>query len=171
MMSAILPCSRTTRRRRERISLGESAAVSSINNCLSFSRFTAEVRRGQSSSSNCPERTRVWSMRPSEESIRSISDSAGISMENTMTGLSLEMTACSTKFMAKVVLPIEGRPAMITKSEGCRPEVISSRSRKPVDSPVISPLRLKSSSIRSTALVSRSLIPMGPPVLGRSSAI
>ena len=34
-------------------------------------------------------------------------------------------------FRTKLVLPIEGRAAMITRSPGCRPEVISSRSAKP----------------------------------------
>ncbi len=92
-------------------------------------------------------------------------------MENTITGRSLAITACSTRFMAKVVLPMEGRPAMITRSEGCRPEVISSRSRNPVERPVISPFMLNSSSMRSTALASSSLMPMGPPDLGRSSLI
>ncbi|MDF2794593.1 MAG: hypothetical protein K0S85_2346, partial [Pseudomonas orientalis] len=40
-----------------------------------------------------------------------ISDSPGISREYTSTALSLRSTAFSTRFIAKVVLPIDGRPA------------------------------------------------------------
>ncbi|MOA61705.1 hypothetical protein D3C78_1869120 [compost metagenome] len=56
-------------------------AVSSMNSLRSLSRLTALVRRGQSSSSRRPERTLVWSMRPSEASIRMTMDSEGISSE------------------------------------------------------------------------------------------
>ena len=37
-------------------------------------------------------------------------------------------TAFSTRFMANAVLPIEGLPATIIRSDFCQPEVISSRS-------------------------------------------
>ncbi len=69
--------------------------------------------------------------------MRMISDSAGISMLNTSTGRSCFSTAFSTRFIANAVLPIEGRPATITRSARCRPEVRSSRSMKPVLCPVI----------------------------------
>ncbi len=98
---------------------------------------TAEVRRGQSSSLSLPVRTRCWSMRPSEDIIRIASCSPGISMENTATGTCPLIAAFSAIFMAKVVLPMEGRPAMMTRSERCRPEVLSSKSSKPVGTPVI----------------------------------
>ncbi|MNJ55915.1 hypothetical protein D3C77_514350 [compost metagenome] len=70
----------------------------------------------------------VWSIRPRDESIRMISDSPGISREYTRTALSLRNTAFSTRFMAKVVLPMDGRPATMIKSAGCSPLVFSSRS-------------------------------------------
>ena len=47
---------------------------------------------------------------------------------------------------------MEGRPATITRSDGCMPLVILSRSLKPVDKPVMSPPEWNSSSIRSKAL-------------------
>ena len=52
------PCSRFRRRERARTSLGERAAESSMNMGASESMFTAEVRRGHSSSSSFPVRTR-----------------------------------------------------------------------------------------------------------------
>ena len=171
MINPRSPCSRTIRRARVRISIGDRPAVSSINSLRSLSMLTAEVRRGQSSSSRRPERTLVWSMRPSEDSIRMISDSPGISSENTSTALSLRITAFSTRFMAKVVLPIDGRPATIIRSAGCKPDVMLSSSVKPVDRPVMEPSLLNSVSMRSIALVSSALTPSGPPVLGRLSAI
>ena len=50
-------------------------------------------------------------------------ESAGISIENTNTGLPDLMPACSAIFIARAVLPMDGRPARIIKSEGCQPEV------------------------------------------------
>ncbi|MNP53347.1 hypothetical protein D3C76_1478160 [compost metagenome] len=100
-----------------------------------------------------------------------ISDSPGISREYTSTALSLRSTAFSTRFMAKVVLPIDGRPATMIRSAGCRPLVFSSRSVKPVDTPVMSLSELNSVSMRSMAMVNSSLTPTGPPVFGRASAI
>ncbi|MNN16155.1 hypothetical protein D3C81_1292840 [compost metagenome] len=67
-------------------------------------------------------------MRPREDSIRMISDSPGISREYTRTAFSLRNTAFSTRFIAKVVLPMDGRPATMIRSDGCRPLVFSSRS-------------------------------------------
>ena len=54
-------------------------------------------------------------------------------------GLVVLAAALSTRFIAKLVLPIEGRPATITKSEACRPDVRLSRSMNPVVNPVMSP--------------------------------
>ncbi|MNJ60320.1 hypothetical protein D3C77_560420 [compost metagenome] len=142
-----------------------------MNSLRSLSRFTAEVSRGQSSSSSLPARTLVWSMRPTEASIRITMESAGISRENTSTALSVRSTAFSTRFIAKVVLPIDGRPATMIRSAGCRPLVASSRSVKPVDRPVIASPALNSVSMRSMALTRMSLMPTGPPVFGRASAI
>ena len=44
----------------------------------------------------------------------------------------------SPMFMEKEVFPMDGRPATITRSPGCRPEVMRSRSSKPVGTPVTS---------------------------------
>jgi len=43
----------------------------------------------------------------------------------------------SAMFKANAVLPMEGRPAMMISSPGCRPEVMPSRSWKPVATPVM----------------------------------
>ena len=40
-------------------------------------------------------------------------------------------------FVAKAVLPIEGRPAIITKSDLCNPPNFSSKSVRPVGTPTI----------------------------------
>ena len=50
-------------------------------------------------------------------------------------------------FMQKLVLPIAGRAATMTRSERCRPEVNSSKSVKPVATPVTSSFFSASSSI------------------------
>ncbi|MCY1449234.1 hypothetical protein D9M71_659600 [compost metagenome] len=142
-----------------------------MNSLRSLSRLTAEVRRGQSSSSSLPERTLVWSMRPRDESIRITIESEGISREYTSTTLSVRSTAFSTRFMAKVVLPMDGRPATMIRSDGCRPLVFSSRSVKPVEIPVNASLVLNRWSMRSMVFTRMSPIPTGPPVFGRDSAI
>ena len=41
---------------------------------------------------------------------------------------------------AKEVLPMAGRPAIITKSDACQPAVILSKSWKPLGTPVKLPL-------------------------------
>ena len=47
--------------------------------------------------------------------------------------------AFSQIFTASVDLPMDGRPATMIRSPGCRPEVISSSCLKPVAMPVILP--------------------------------
>ena len=173
MIRPILPpFSRAIRRARERISVGLRPGVSSMYRGLSFSRLTAEVNRGQSSSSSLPLRTLVWSIRPSEDSIRMASASAGISILNTRMGVPVLIRAFSTIFIAKVVLPIEGRPATIIRSAGCIPEVWSSRSRKPVVRPVVCSPDSNSSSMRLRVVARIGLMAFGPePSLLRDSAI
>ncbi len=46
-------------------------------------------------------------------------------MLNTATGRPWSIATCSAMFSASEVLPIEGRPAMTTRSPGCRPEVVA----------------------------------------------
>ncbi len=52
-------------------------------------------------------------------------------------------------FKAKAVFPMEGRPAMMMKSLGWKPEVIRSSSSKPEASPVMCSLRSYSFSMCS----------------------
>ena len=104
-------------------------------------------------------------MRPKEDIILIAKESAGISIENTSTGCDPLIAACSATFMTKVVLPIDGRPATITKSDRCNPEVNVSKSVNPVERPVIElPLWYKA-SIRSTARPRTDFIGSGPPSL------
>ena len=116
-------------------------------------------------------RTAVWLIRPREASMRIISCWAGISMENTRIGASWCKIACSTRFMAKDVLPMEGRPATMIRSDFCRPEVLLSRSRKPVLKPVILPPARLSSSTRSSVPLSSVSTSSGPPAFGPCSPI
>ncbi len=59
-----------------------------------------------------------------------------ISIEKTRTGSFTSRPTYSAMLSARLVLPIAGRPATMTSSPGCRPEVISSKSTKPVATPV-----------------------------------
>ncbi len=88
--------------------------------------------------------------------------SAGISSENTATGTFSLMETFSTMFIASDVLPMDGRPARISRSAGCRPLVILSNSIRPVGTPENEPSLATSSSMRLTALVSSELSPCGP---------
>jgi hypothetical protein len=60
--------------------------------------------------------------------MRNASCSRDISIENTATGLLKAIAAFSATLSANVVLPIEGRPATMTRSPGCNPAVIRSSS-------------------------------------------
>ncbi len=60
--------------------------------------------------------------------MRSVSASADISIEKIADGTLRSIAAFSAMLTASVVLPIDGRPAMITRSPGCRPTVIRSSS-------------------------------------------
>ena len=69
--------------------------------------------------------------------MRMASESPGISMLKTATGRWVSMATFSARFIAKLVLPMDGRPATMIRSEVCSPEVISSKSGNPVGSPVM----------------------------------
>ena len=126
---------------RVRTSVGDSPAESSIKSLQLFLRILlATERLSQSRSSNAPVLRRVASIPPIEANERINNDCEGISILNTSTGFSPWIAACSAIFIATVVFPIEGRPATMTKSESCKPEVILSKSLKPVARPVIPPL-------------------------------
>ena len=120
------------------------------------------VRRTQSPSSKRPERNRLWSIEPNEESRRTAIESAGISIEKTIAGRLLPNNTFSIKFMAKVVLPILGRAATMIKSPFCIPKVLLSNSTNPVVNPVIAlSLPCNSSTVLRT-LFSTLLIALGP---------
>ena len=72
------------------------------------------------------------------------------------TVMSVLVPTCCAMFSTRLVFPIDGRAAMMTRSDGCRPDVISSRSVKPVGTPVMSSLRACSFSIVSRLPCARS---------------
>lgn len=63
-----------------------------------------------------------------------------ISSEKKATGTRLSMAIFLARLRANEVLPIAGRPAMMTRSDGCQPAVILSNCVKPVEMPVKPPL-------------------------------
>ncbi len=92
-------------------------------------------------------------------------------MLNTATGIFSCTATCSAIFMAKLVFPMEGRPATITISAGCNPEVSSSKSLKPVETPVMALSLRNSKSMRSTACANSCLTGVKPPWRPPCSAI
>ena len=71
--------------------------------------------------------------------------------------MSVLVPTCCAMFSVKLVLPIEGRAATMTRSDGCSPDVISSSWSKPVGTPVTSPLCSCSFSIVWKPCCTRSL--------------
>ena len=88
-------------------------------------------------------------MRASAVSMRRNSCSLDISRLNTPTVISVFVPTCCAMLSARLVFPIDGRAAMMIRSEGWSPDVISSRSVKPVGTPVISSFRACSFSMVS----------------------
>ena len=110
-----------------------------LNEGLPVAIFSmASVRRGHSSSVSWPVRKCPWFTRPMEPTIRTASWAAPISMEKMATGRPSFSATCSAMFTANEVFPIEGRAANTIMSPACSPEVIRSRSAKPVGTPVTS---------------------------------
>ena len=72
------------------------------------------------------------------------------------TVLAVFVPTCCAMFSTRLVFPIDGRAATMTRSEGWRPDVSSSRSVKPVGTPVTSSLRACSFSIVSRLDCARS---------------
>ena len=81
--------------------------------------------------------------------MRKLSCSADISMLKIAAGTLWPSAAFSAMLIASVVLPIDGRPAMMMSSPRCKPAVILSISTKPVDTPVISLVEWLKKSSRS----------------------
>ena len=93
----------------------------------------------------------------SEQSMRWTSCSFAISRLKMPTGTPPRRAAFTAMFKQSAVFPIDGRPAIMMKSPGWSPEVLSSRGAKPVATPVIrSPAACRFSNIsiafRSTSL-------------------
>ncbi len=86
----------------------------------SDSRAAACASFGKSRSPRNPCRARALSTRASEHSMRSTSCSFDISSEKnaTPTGGSASIAAYAAIFSASAVLPMLGRAAMITRSDG-----------------------------------------------------
>ncbi len=76
-------------------------------------------------------------MRASDVSMRCTSDSLLISSEKNATGTLCSIAACCAMFSVNAVFPIDGRAATMIRSAGWKPDVISSRSLKPLATPVI----------------------------------
>ena len=72
------------------------------------------------------------------------------------------------KLRAKAVLPIEGRAAMMIRSEGCSPAVSWSRRRYPVATPVVTFLLLYRAVSSSNTVRTRSLLLAKVLLLARS---
>ena len=88
-------------------------------------------------------------MRASDVSRRMNSCSFDISRLKKPTVMPSFVPMCCAMFRQKLVLPIDGRAATMTRSPGWRPDVISSSSVKPVGTPVTSPFCFCSCSIVS----------------------
>jgi hypothetical protein len=97
----------------------------------------ARASRGKSSSRSMPLRSFCASMRASAVSMRWTSDSLLISSEKNATFFSLVIAAFCAMLSVNAVLPIEGRAATMIRSDGWKPDVSSSRSAKPLGTPVI----------------------------------
>ena len=103
----------------------------------SESWLVAAVMRTQSSSEMRPVRILLSGTCPIEASMRVTSCSEGISMLNIATEARVPgfTAAYSAMLIASVVLPMDGRPAMITRSPARRPAGLGSKSVKPVANP------------------------------------
>ena len=88
----------------------------------------ARTTRCMSSRHSEPVRILCASTRAREQSKRSSNASRDISSEKMPTTFPSTMAAFSAMFIANAVLPIEGRAARMTRSDFCKPLVISSRS-------------------------------------------
>ena len=139
-----------------RISSTPIDGVSSMKIFASLSVPIACDSRPQSRSPRNPPRSRCASMRASPVSMRRNSCSFDISRLKTPTVMSVLVPTCCAMFSTRLVFPIDGRAAMMTRSDGCRPDVISSRSVKPVGTPVTSSLRECSFSMVSRLPCARS---------------
>src|SRR5208282_1885110 len=101
----------------------EMAGVSSMNIGAFDSRPAALVSKGQSDGERNPVRTLCASTWACEHSMRWTNCSLDISREKIATGTLCPRQAFSAMDTAKALFPIDGRPAMMIKSDFCKPEV------------------------------------------------
>ena len=104
----------------------------------SLRRPSAVDSLSQSSLERRPVRIFCWSRRPVDPMMRMASCVAPISMLKMATGIFEARAMCSPMLSASEVLPMLGRPAITIRSPSCSPEVMRSRSVKPVAIPVTS---------------------------------
>ena len=135
--------SRARRRHFAFSTIAEVSELSSIKIGASARRAAATASFGKSRSPRYPARAFELSTRASEQRSRSTSCSLDISSEKKATPRrgSASVAAYAAMLSASAVLPIEGRAAITTRSAGCRPAVMRSRSVKPVGTPVTISLR------------------------------
>ena len=114
-----------------------------MNSFDADSRPAAFVSFGKSVSLMKPSRMLRRFTRASEHIMRRISAAALISRLKTATGNFNSIATCSAMFIARDVLPIEGRAATMIISPPCKPSVILSKSTKPVEMPLSWPCRPK----------------------------
>ena len=126
------------RRALARISMTVQCGLSSMKSFASASRPTAWPRRDQSPSLRRAVHKRVASTRASIASRRFVSSSVPISIEKKMTGRPVDVATLRAIPSARLVLPIPGRAAMITRFSRWSPWSFASRSVKPVGTPTSS---------------------------------
>ena len=80
--------------------------------------------------------------------------SAARSGRSARASASSDFAAPNAILVASEVLPMPGRPARITRSDGCSPPILASRSRRPVVRPETWPVRLNARSAPWIASVS-----------------
>ncbi len=101
-------------------------------------------------------------MRASDVSMRCTRDSLLISSEKSATGTLFSMAAYCATFSVNAVFPIDGLAATMMRSDGWKPDVSSSRSPKPLATPVMVVPPAWSFSIRSIVGQSSSLRRVNP---------
>ena len=157
----------------ERSSAIEIPGVSSIISC-DFAMLSApSMSLPQSLESRRPLRILSASTVDSRLSIRLTSCTLDISRLNTAVVMPCLIATFSATFKTNAVLPIDGRAATSTKSDGCKPDKYVSRSLNPVGTPVTAPLFLAAMEILSSA--SNTTLSIGiyscPPLFFTSSKI
>ena len=181
-----MPCVRFMRRARARMSETSSALVSSMKIGASRRALAADIRRWLASMRSSRAMSPRWRRhvftpaRPA--SMRLASDSVLISREKMSTGCFLPLSqrvgmplmSCpiathSAMFMAREVLPTDGRAATTIMSPPLRPISFSSRYLKPVERPSNCPAppskrRSMALSVFSTAIFQSMRTLLAPPI-------